>query len=390
MDILANWPATGTASTLTAFGTVLVAVGYQNPQAAVGFQGSTRTVAFSNPITTPGTLPEWDFANLASQAGLLGLELVTDGQLTSGFESNNRFIVNSTTGVIAVTDSGSGTYDGTLLEIGGGTLTRRTSVSIPNGFFNIGNGQFYIHDTQSYERIGHGRYSDTWFGIVDEERLNEVQVVYDPRTRSIRIKTPTGPTTQEIWVIDIDNNYALSVLDDHQEINFLEFSPEGTPAETTTWDSIPAPSWDTIPQNAWNEFPFIELGEFRNRILGCGGRQVFVHDFGGSYNGRAINAVLEKAYFKLGAQDSYSSFQFDRVVPWVEGNNGDSIDIRVGSADNLGVPVTYVPYQTYTLGRTSKLDVRHLGRWGAITFRCQTSGVELSGVEIQVNSAGKR
>ena len=236
---LSNWPASGTASTLTAFGTVLVAVGYQNAQAATGFQGSTRTVAFSNPVTTPGTLPTWDFANLASQAGLLGLELFTDGQLTSGFESNNRFIVNSTTDTIAVVDEGSGVYSGTKLEIGGGTLTRRTSVAIPNGFFNIGNGQFYTHDTQSYERKGHGRYSDTWFATVDDERLNEVQMVYDPRTRAIWIKTPTSANAQEIWILDIDNNYTLSVLDDHQEVNFLAFSAEGTPAETTTWDSIP-------------------------------------------------------------------------------------------------------------------------------------------------------
>ena len=390
VDTLSSWPAGGTCSSLTSFGTVLVAVGYVNPQAATDFQGSSRTVAFSNPITTPGVLPSWDFANLQSEAGLLGLELFTDGQLTSGFEANNRFIVNSTTDIIAITDIGGGAYDGTKLEIGGGTLTRRTSIAIPNGFFNIGNGQFYIHDTQSYQRVGQARYSDTWFSIVDEERLNEVVVVYDPRTRSIRIKTPTGPSTQEIWIIDLDNNNSLSVLDDHQEINFLEFSAEGTPAETTTWDSIPASSWETIPQNTWNEFPITELGEFRNRILGCGGRQIFVHDFGDNYNGRVINAVLEKAYFKLGAQDSYSTFQFDRVVPWAEGDDGALLDIRVGRSQSLGSSIDYTQWKTYTIGRSTKLDFRRLARWGAITFRCQTSGVQLSGVEIQVNSAGKR
>ena len=170
----------------------------------------------------------------------------------------------------------------------------------------------------------------------------------------------------------------------------MEWSAEGTPAQTVTWDNFPVDEWDEIPQNSWNEFPVIELGEYRNRVLSCGGREVFVHDFGPTYNNRPIDAVLEKSYFKLGAQDSYSSFQFDWVVPWIEGATGQMVDIRIGTADNPGAPVSHTNFKTYTLGRTSKLDFRRLGRWGSITFRCQTSGVELSGVEIQVNAAGRR
>ena len=387
---LEHFPLTARCRAFSSFGSVLVAVGYQDDDGAPGFRGNTRTLAFSNPITNAGELPEWDFANLDSQSQIIDLSLFTDGVLVSAFEANNRLIVNSTTDVIAITDNGDGTYTGTKLEIGGGTLTKRTSVAIPNGFFNIGNGQFYIHDTNNYQQIGKGQYSESWFNSIDEERLDEVQVIYDPRTRSVWIKTPISSVSQEIWIINLQNNYTLDVLDDHQEVRYLEWSAEGTPAETVTWDNFPVDMWDEIPQNSWNEFPIVELGEYRNRVLGCGGREVFVHDFGPTFNGRPINAVLEKSYFKLGAQDSYSSFQFDRVVPWIEGASGSMVDVRVGTADNLGSPVNNTPYQTYRLGSTSKLDFRHLGRWGSITFRCLTSGVELSGVEIQVNSAGKR
>ena len=387
---LTNWPGTATCTQLSSFGAVLVAVGYRNPVGNIGFQGGNRTLAFSNPIVDAGVLPEWDFENLDSQSQIIDLSLFTDGVLVSAFEAQGRLIVNSTTDVLAISDNGDGTYSATKLEIGGGVLTKRTSVAVPNGFFSIGNGQFYIHDTNTYQSIGEGQYVESWFSSVDTERLDEIQVVYDPRTRSVFIKTPTSSVQQEIWIINFENNNTLSVLDDHQEVRFLEWSAEGTPAETIVWDNIPVNEWDNIPQNSWNEFPVIELGEYRNRVLGCGGREVYVHDFGPTFNGRPINAILEKSYFKLGAQDSYSSFQFDRVVPWIEGEVNAMVDIRIGTADNPGAPVSHTNYKTYTLGRTSKLDFRRLGRWGSITFRCLTSGVELSGVEIQVNAAGRR
>ena len=163
IQALTNWPTGAVCKSFSSFGTVLAAVGYVNTLGSAGFQGGARTVAFSNPVTDPGVLPEWDFANLESQSQVFDLSLFSDGILVSGFESNNQFLVNGTTDIISVTDGGDGTYSGTRLEIGGGTITKRTSVAIPNGFFNIGNGDFYIHDTSSYTQIGHGAYSDTWF-----------------------------------------------------------------------------------------------------------------------------------------------------------------------------------------------------------------------------------
>ena len=385
-----HFPEGGMTTALSSFGAVIVAIGYRNPEAVFGFQGGNRTIAISNPITDAGELPEWDFENLNSQSQIIDLSLYTDGILVSAFESQGRLIVNSTTDVIAITDNGDGTYSATKLEIGGGVLTKRTSVAIPNGFFNIGNGQFYTHDTNSYQSVGHGLYSDSWFSTVDIERLDEVQVVYDPRLRSVWIKTPTSSSAQQIWIINLENNNTLSVLDDHQEVKYLEWSAEGTPAETVVWDNFPVDEWDEIPQNSWNEFPVIELGEYRNRILGCGQREVYVHDFGPTYNGRPINAILEKSYFKLGANDSYGTFQFDRIVPWVSGETGSMIDIRVGGAGSVGNPIANTPFRTYTIGTTEKLDFRRQAKWGSLTFQCSTSGVELSGVEVKVNSANRR
>ena len=385
-----NWPSGGICKQLSSFGVVLVAVGYSNDEADVGFKGNNRTLAFSNPILDAGELPTWTFQDLESQAQIIDLSLYTDGALVSAYEAQGRLIVNSTTDVMAITDNRDGTYSAVKLEIGGGVLSKRTSVAISNGFFSIGNGQFYIHDTNTYQSIGHGQYSETWFNTVDEERLDEIQVIYDPRTRTVWIKTPTSEVAQEIWIIDLENNYTLSVLDDHQEIKFMEWSAEGTPAVTLTWDTIPAPEWDLIQQNSWNEFPVIELGEYRNRILSAGGRGVFVHDYGLTYNKRPIAGILEKSYFKLGAGNSHETFQFDRLVPWVEGETGSELSIRVGSANSLGDSIRHTNYKTYRIGTTEKLDFRRQAKWGSMTFYSTTSGTMISGVEIIVNSASRR
>ncbi len=389
---LSEWPEGGTCKQLSSFGAVLVAVGYinDNDSTPVFERGNTRTLAFSNPIINPGELPEWDFGDLDSEAQLIDMSLYTDGLLVSAYEANGRLIVNSTTDTIAITDNGDGTYSPTKLEIGGGVLTKRTSVPIPNGFFCIGNGQFYIHDTNTHYPIGYGQYVDTWFSMVDEERLDEIQVTYDPRTRTVWIKTPTSEVAQEMWIIDLDNNYTLSVLDDMQEVKYMEWSADGTPAESLSWDTMPVLEWEDIQQNSWNEFPIIEFGDYRNRLLSCGGREVFVHDYGTTYNGRAIEALLQKAYFKLGAGNSRETFQFDRIIPWIQGDDGEMVSIRVGGANTLGSDTTFTPFRTYTIGTTEKLDFRRQAKWGAISFSCQTSGTQLSGVEITVNSSNRR
>ena len=81
------------------------------------------------------------------------------------------------------------------------------------------------------------------------------------------------------------------------------------------------------------------------------------------------------------------------MVPWVQDTDPDArslLDVRVGTANNAGDPVSFTSYRPYRIGRTSKLDFRRLGRWGSIGFRCETPGVQLSGVEIEVNTANKR
>ena len=387
---LANWPLGGRCKSFTSFGPVLVAVGYTDTTASLGFEGSARSVAISNPITNAGTLPEWDFTNLDSQSQIIDLSLFSDGVLLSGYESNNQLIVNGTTDIISITDAGDGEYSGTKLEIGGGTLTKRTTVPIPNGFFAIGNGDMYVHDTSSYTQIGHGIYSDSWFNALDDSRLSEVQVVYDSRTRSVWIKTPTSETSQEIWIIGLDNNNALSILDDHQELNFMTWSAEGTPAESITWDSIVSQDWEGIEEDAWHDFPIVDLGDYRNRILSCGGSRIFVNDFGQTFNGRTIDAILEKAYFKLSANNSYSTFQFDRVIPWASGPDNSVVSVRVGGANNTALPINYSEYKNFVVGNSDKIDFRKQARWGAIAFRCADPGVELSGAEITVNSANRR
>ena len=183
---------------------------------------------------------------------------------------------------------------------------------------------------------------------------------------------------------------SMSILDDHQEIGYMRWSAEGVPAVSTTWDSFQSDiDWNEIPQESWNDFPFLALGDFRNRILSCGGREVFVHDFGQTYNGRAIDAVLQKEYIK-GSENSYASFQMNAIIPWVDGNQGEIFEARVGEANTVTNPVNWTPYRTYTVGTTRKRNFRLRADWGAVGFRSQTSGTRLSGFEIDVGSINRR
>ena len=383
---LANWPTGGTCSYLTRFNSFLIAVGYENMTGPVGERGGNRTVAISDVITTPGVAPNWDFANVDSFSQIFDLSLYTDGELVSAFESNNQLYVNSTTDVIVFTYAGDGEFNATKLPIGSGVITRNGSVPIPNGYFNIGNGRIYTHDGSSFTPVGDGIWTEQWFDILDDNRLDEVQCVYDPRSTSVWIKTPISDTAQEIWIYNLDTQ-SLSVLDDHQEIAYMVFSAEGVPARSTTWDNLQG-DWDSLQQNAWNEFPVLDLGEFRNRILSVGGREVFVHDFGESFNGRIITAIFRKEFLQPN-QDTYQSFTIDRLILWLDGSGTASA--RVGGTDTPRRGVTaYTPFRTWTLGTTQKQDYRYRTKWAAVEVTCDTPGVRLTGYELMIVGRDRR
>ena len=387
---LDNFPTTARCRFMTKFGGFIFALGYNNANGPLGERGNARTIAISDVITTPGSLPNWDFSNTQSFAQIFDLSLYSDGDLVSAYEANNTLYVNTTTDVITFVYDGNGQFNASLLPIGGGVLTPRTSTPIPNGFFNIGSGRIYIHDGNSFTEVGDGIWSQSWFTNVDVARLDEVQVVYDNRSHAVWIKTPISDTAQEMWIYNL-NNKTLSVLDDHQEIRYITRSAEGVPAENSTWDTFHPTddSWEGLPQNSWNEFPVLQLGEFRDRVLSCGGREFYVHDFGSSFNGRAINAVVQREYLRL-TDNTYGTYTIHRVIPWLRAPINSQYSIRVGGASTTATETSWTPYQTYTVGRTEKLDFRRNVKWGGYTVLTNVSGAEISGLEVDVTSTDRR
>ena len=386
---LDNFPTGARAQFMTKFGGFIFALGYENPNGPVGFRGNRRTIAISDVITTPGTLPMWDFDNTESFSQIFDLSLYSDGDLVSAYEVNNTLYVNTTTDIITFVYEGNGLFNASRLPIAGGVLTNRVSTPIPNGFFNIGSGRIYIHDGNSFTEIGDGVWSETWFNTVDEGRLEEVQCVYDSREHSVWIKTPISDSSQEMWIYNL-NNKTLSVLDDHQEIRYLTRSAEGVPAINTTWDTFqPDHRWNEIPQNSWNEFPFLALGEYRDRVLSCGGREFYVHDFGPTFNGRTINAILQREYLRL-KENSYGTYTISRIIPWFRAAGGTQYSVRIGGATTTSSETSFTPYQVYTVGTTEKLDFRRNVKWGAYTILCNTSGAEASGLEVDILDTNRR
>ena len=393
---LTGWPTGGTSDPvcnyLTSFGTTLVAVAYEHPGGPTGYTGSKRTLAFSDIIADAGTTPDWDFRRLTdstSASAYFDLSLFTDGNVISAVEANNTLYVNTETTVISVVGDGTGNYNGTKLAIGGGVLRSNTSVAIPNGFFTVGNGLIYTHDGNSYQEVGNGKWSESWFSRVDETRIDEVQCIYNPRSHEVWIKTPISTDSQEIWIYNL-NADTLSVLDDHQEIKYFHWSADGIPALETTWNTFSENfTWDTLNTDSWNEFAVLVLGDYRNRILSVGGNKLFVHDFGFDFNGRTINAVLQQEYKRL-SQNSYGTSAIYRVVPWIDGASGTTTSVRVGGANTTSTPTSWTPYKTFTSGTTQKLDYRKQAKWGGIAFLSTTSGDKISGYEIEIVTQNRR
>ena len=270
---LDNWPVGATCAHLSKGGNdatsgagFLFAAGYENPSAPEGFRGGTRVLAISDVSTTIGAMPRWGFGQTSytgysstrtddlatgtitptagSFSQLFDLSLHTDGDLVAVSEFNGQLVVYTTTNVIHGTYQGNGQWDFTQAAFPYGALTNRSFVGVPNGQFVIGNNRMYVQDGSSVTPVGDGHFVETWFNTVDEARVNEVQLVYDTRSNGVKIKTPISSNEQEVWVYNLHNG-TLTRQDDHQDINFMFFSPDGIPFVPLNWDNLPTSRMST-------------------------------------------------------------------------------------------------------------------------------------------------
>ena len=411
VEPLLNWPQRATCNFLQKTSAFLVAIGYTQVDAnGAVIAGGPRTIAISDVIQTAGTLPTWgfNFGNTATatyqgylQDGSIGdvtegagsfsqtfdLSIYSDGDLISAYEQNGVLYVNTTTNVVAFTYQGRGVWDATVLPFQGGALTNRSVTPIPNGFFHIGNNRMFIHDGSSDTTVGYAHWSQTWFDRVDFDRINEIQVLYDPRNESIKIKTPVAQDAQEIWVYNLSNN-TLSVQDDHQEVQYMVFSADGVPGRQQAWDDFGDNiTWNTIQEIHWNDFAVHGLGDFRNRILSVGGRSLFVHDSGGRYNNRDINAVLRREDV-LFQETPYSRVQVRRTIPYVSGNS--DFQMRLGGSNNPNTNISWINYQRYDTDTSLKLDWRFSTHWLAYEINVTGGDLRMSGLEFEGTEIGKR
>ena len=393
---LDNWPRAAnedaTCVYMAKYSSFLIALGYQHTTGAAGERGSSRTLAISDVITTPGVLPAWDFefgvGASSSFSQIFDLSLVTDGDLVSAEELNGILYIHTTTDIIEFNYLGDGQFSAQRLPIPGGVLTSRSSTRIPNGFFNIGNGIIYTHDGSTFdESLAEGVFRESWFNAIDEGRRAEIQVVYDQRLHSVWIKTPISNLSQEVWIYNLSNK-TLSIVDDHQEIRYIEFTSSGVPARTTTWDNLPA-TWDSLPEDTWNEFPVEGRANFIGRILSVGDNQIFVHDIGQTFNGRTIIGILQREFYNPG-QDTYGTFTCTRMVPWIDALTGVTTDIRLGSAAATDRMTTWRPYRSYTSGTSRRVDFRVNTSWLGFTFRSDDQRTRLNGFELELQSTDRR
>ena len=411
LDPLFNWPENATASFITKSSAFLIAVGYRDPDNSdVSLRGGRRTIAISDVIQSAGDYPNWDFnaadytghiptaadsnatGTISTTAGtfsqLFDLSLYTDGDLVTAVELNNILYVFTTTNIVAFVYEGEGIWNATVLPTPNGAINNRSVTIIPNGFFVIGNNRMYIFDGSTVNIVGEGKWVESWFNGVDESRLNEVQCIYDPRNEAVKIKTPRTGSIQEMWIYNLSKD-TLSIQDDHNEVAYMLFSPCGVPTRQATWDNLPG-TWDDLAEDDWDAFPVLGLGDFRNRILSCGGNNIFVHDQGDTYNTRVIMSTLQRQDIQLG-DSAYDSVQATRVVLHVSSDENDSeVFVRLGGSEGANTNLSFQNYQRHAIETTTKTDWRFSTKWLAYTIQTADAGIKLSGVEIQVQPHGRR
>ena len=418
MGHLPRWPTTDYARFFTSFrGAFMV---------AIGLNGG-KTVRFSDAIEVPGTFPTWGphVTGATSYTGYsangtgtesitipsstfstdLDLSLHTSGELLSALEVNNVLYVFTTVNIVAITYEGvvndSPSFNSTVIHTDNGALGNKSMCVVPGGFAVMAPNQFYTvaanysdYEGQSKKVLGDGKWIETWNSTVNNDRLDEIQLVYNAIEEEVWIKTPTGSSGNEIWRYNLKMD-AVSRMTDHGEIRFLEYSKDGLPAAPLTIDTLPA-SWtiDTIPFANIDELPVFTRGIYPNRIISIGGNSttatLFIHDFGSSYNGRDIQAYLRRDAMVL-KQSARELVSINRVIPFTETeSNSATLDVTVGKSKLPHGSPTFVPAKTFNVMNDTKLDFRVNSRYPAIQFYATSAALALHSYELDITMTDRR
>lgn len=277
-------------------------------------------------------------------------------------------------------------WDTRLLFSNQGILAPRAVVDLPGGrHAMLTDGDVVVHDGQTAQSIVDRRWRRTIFNLIDPDNYLRSFAVHDQRNSEVLFCIPqkgaTDPTIAVAWNYYEDKigirDLAPSTHGASGIVTESTFDPSWN-AQTDTWDSY---------VGAWNQSRFNPADD-GVLISNATNRQVYYLDGAEDQDGVSHETVVRKEMMDFDAPGSRKLIT--AIWPRMVAQAGQTVQVRVGSADHPDTPITWGSYVDYLPDSDDFVPYIAEGRFLSFEFRTTEGNTwSLIGFDVEAEILGQ-
>jgi hypothetical protein len=360
---LPGWPATARCKAIRAFKYHLFALNITDN--SVNFPDSL----WWSSAAAPGAIPATWIPAVDNDAGDMVLA-DTPGVIVDGLSMRDSFIVYkdfSTYTLSFVAGQYVYTVRKNFLTTG---LQSNNCIVEVNGNHWVFTGTDVIrHDGQSFESVVQNKIKEQLTALVDPAHLDQCCIVAKASTNQVWICIPEANQNH------LSKAYVINTLT-------LECGIRALPLVSFVGRGIVQPvnqiiSWDSDTETwvedatMWNQAPYSP--QFDSFLMAdSNSMALWSCDTSDSNDGQPVYAAVERLSLPINDTDTILRKMVTRVLPRIEGEPGDIINIRVGSQAFFSQAIAWGQPQPFVIGQTVGINCQLEGRLISINFSGST------------------
>lgn len=375
-----GWSSTWKCMAMRPFKNFIVALGIT--KSGVSYPNMVKWCTTLNPgsITAGG---DWDETNTALDAGEQDLAETAD-ILVDCLPLGDSNVIYKERSMYLMTYIGA-PYIFRFQKLPGesGMLAPGCGVATPLGHVVLTAGDVVINTGQGVTSIANGIVRDLIFKNIDSTNYKRAFVTANPQKNEVWVCYPFGTygmcNKACVWNW-VDKTWAVREL---TNVTYGAFGQINYTAVSTTWADTG--TWAT-DGSIWNEN---EYSPAEARLLMSHTTPILsLVDTGTTDFGNQISAYAERTGVTLG--DPYTVKYVKEIWPKIDGTNGSTISIQVGSAMYADQAITWGAAQTFNIGSSQKIDCFVSGKYIGFRFTNTTfSGWRMKSLGINYEMGGR-
>jgi len=240
------------------------------------------------------------------------------------------------------------------------------------------------HDGQSFMSVVQDKVKNDLVASVDTSKIGMCCAVSQMADRQFFVCIPTQGAA---W---LDRAYVINTITGDCGVIDLPgaaFVGRGVVSDLTvpiTWD-LDSGTWD-LDATFWDEQTYSPTDD---SLLICspGDNKLYNYGASDSLNGTALHAYVERQGLPI--NDNIARALVVRVIPRIDGEDGETINIRVGGQPAYGEPILWGDPVPFLIGTDQWIDTQVEGRLISVNFDATTMrSWRVHGYRVEVTDLG--